>query len=80
MERRGEGRGVPRRSGLEEAEELETEVGVELELELELELGLQAGALVDVGDAFHKSFIKPVHNSSARKSVHSSFMTAVSVL
>ena len=37
MGRRGERRGVARRSGLEGAEELEVEVGVELELELELE-------------------------------------------
>ena len=58
------------------------EVGVELELELELEVevGLPAAAPVDVGDAVHKSFIKPVHNSSFHKSVHNSFMTAISVL
>ena len=38
MGRRGERRGVARRSGLEEAEVLEVEVGVGLELELELEM------------------------------------------
>ena len=80
MGRRGERRGVTRRSGLEEAEELQVEVGVELELELELELGLPATAPVDVGEAVHKSFIKPVHNSSVDKSVHNSFMTAASGL
>ena len=64
MGRRGERWGFARRSGLEGAEELEVEVGVELELELEheLELGLPAGANVDVGEAVHKLFIKPVHN------------------
>ena len=58
MGRRGERRGVARRSGLEGAEELEVEVGVELELELELELvlGLPAAAPVDVGEVVHKSF------------------------
>ena len=59
---------------------MEVEVEVELEAELELELGLPAAAPVDVGDAVHKSFIKPVHNSSVHKSVHNSFMMAVSVL
>ena len=74
---RGEWRGVAHRSGLEGAEELEVEVGVELELELELELGLPAAAPVDVTEAVHESFIKPVHNSSVHKSVHNSFMTAL---
>ena len=74
--------GVAWRSGLEGAEELEVEVGVELELklELELELGLPAAAAVDKGEALHKSFIKPVHNSSIHRSVHNLFMTAGSVL
>ena len=54
------------------------EVGVELELGLELRL--PAAAPMHVGEAIPKSFIKPVHNSSIRKSVHNSFMTAVSVL
>ena len=58
------------------------EVGVDLELEseLEMELGLLAAAPVDVGEAVHKSFIKPVHNSSVHKLVHNSFTTAASVL
>ena len=59
---------------------MEVEAEVQLEAELELELGLPAAARVDVGDAVHKSFIKPLHNSSLHKSVHNSFMTAVSVL
>ena len=50
------------------------EVGVELDLELEpeLDLGLPAAAPVDMGQAVHKSFIKPVHISSVDKSVHKS--------
>ena len=58
------------------------EVGLQLELELELELEprLPSSAPVDVVEAVHKSFIKPVHNSSVHKSVHKSFMMAVSVL
>ena len=59
---------------------MEVEVEVELEAKLEVELGLQAAALVDVGDGVQKSFITPVHNSSIDKSVHNSFMTAVWVL
>ena len=67
--------------GLEEAEELEVEVEVEVELEVELELehGLPVAAPLDMGDVVHISFIKAVHNSSVHKSVHNSFMTAVSV-
>ena len=67
MGRRGEGRGVARRSGLEGEEELEVEVGLKLGLELELkvELGLPATARVDVGEIVRKSFIKTVHKSSA---------------
>ena len=84
MGRRGERRGVARRSGLEGAEELEMEVGVELalelELELELELGLPTAASVDVGEAVHKSFIKPVHHSAFHKSVHNAFMTVLVLL
>ena len=81
MGRRGERRGVARRSGLEGLEELEVEVGVEVEVELELELqlGLPAAAPLDMGEAVHKSFIKPVHTSSVHKSVHNSFMTTISV-
>ena len=39
-------------------------------LSFSLELGLPAAAPVDVGEAVHKSFIKPVHNLS----VHNWFM------
>ena len=53
---------------------------VEVEAQLELEHGLPVVAPVDMGDAVHKSFIKAVHNSSVHKSVHNSFMRAVSVL
>ena len=81
---RGERRGgrVARRYGVEGGGggELEVEVGVEFNLELELEPGLPAAAPMDVVEAVHKSFIKPVHKSSVHKSVHKSFMTAVSVL
>ena len=59
------------------------EVDVELEDAKEaeeLEHGLPVAASVDMGDTVHNSFIKAVHNSSVHKSVHSSFMTAVSVL
>ena len=58
------------------------EVGVEVELEAELELehGLSFAAPVDMGDNIYKSFIKVVHNSSFHKSVHNSFMAAVSVV
>ena len=52
---------------------------LEVELELELEPWLPAAAHGDVAENVHKSFIKPVHNSSVHKSVHKSFMTAVSV-
>ena len=78
--RRGERRGVG--SWLEEAEQLEVEVEVEVELEakLELEVALPAVALVDMGDTVHKSFLKPVHNSSVHTSVHNLFMTTISVL
>ena len=78
--RRGERRGVG--GGLEEAEEHELEVEVEVELQEaeELEHGLPVAAPVDTGDTIHNSFIKAVHNSSAHKSVHNSFMTAVLVL
>ena len=53
---------------------------VELEAEMELEHGLPVDAPVDMGGAAPKSFIKAVHNSSVHKSVHNSFMKAVSVL
>ena len=61
------------------------EVEVEVELEdaeeaEELEHGLLVAALVDMGDTVQNSFIKAVHNSSVHKSVHNSFMTAISVL
>ena len=56
------------------------EMGVELELELELELGLLAAAPVHVPEAFHKSFIKPVHSSWVHKSIHKTFTTAIWVL
>ena len=61
------------------------EVEVEDELEdaeeaQELEHGLPVAPPVDMGDTVHNSFIKAVHNSSVHKSVHNSFMTAVSVL
>ena len=60
------------------------EVEVEVELEdaeeaEELEHGLQVAAPVDMGDTVSNSFIKALHNSSVHKSVHNSFMTAVSV-
>ena len=57
-------------------------MGLEVELELQLELGLPAATRVDVREAGHKSFIKPVHNhdSSLHKSVRKTIMTAVSVL
>ena len=59
------------------------EVQVELENAEEaeeLEHGLPVAAPVDMGGTVHNSFIKAVHNSSVHKSVHNSFMTAVSVL
>ena len=78
-ERRGDG------GGLEEAEELQVEVEVEVELEdadeaEELSHGLPVAAPVDMEEAVHNSSINAVHNSSVHKSVHNSFMTAVSVL
>ena len=60
--------------------EVEVEVEVELEEAGELELGLPGAAPVDMGDTVHNSFIKAVHNSSAHKSVHDSFIRAVWVL
>ena len=61
------------------------EVEVEVELEdaeeaEELQHGLPTAAPVDMGDTVHNSFTKAVHHSSVHKSVHKSFMTAVSVL
>ena len=76
MGMRGERRGVARGNGLamgfEGVEELELEVGAELGVELELELDPDppAGDPADVAEAGHKSFIKPVHNSSLHKSAH----------
>ena len=60
-----------------EVEEVELE---NAEVAEELQHGLPAAALVDMGDTVHNWFIKAVHNSSVHKSVHNSFMTAVSVL
>ena len=43
-------------------------------------LGCQLLVLWAWGEAVHKSFIQPVHNSSVHKSAHNSLMTAVSGL
>ena len=59
---------------------MEVEVEVELEEAEELEHGVPVAAPVDMGDTVHNSFIKGGHNLSVHKSVHNSFMTAVSVL
>ena len=61
------------------------EVEVEVELEdaeeaEEPEHGLPVATVVGMGDTVYNSFIKAVHNSSVHKSVHNSFVTAVSVL
>ena len=61
------------------------EVEVEVELEdaeeaEEVEHGLPVAAPMDMGYTVHNSLIKAVHNLLVHKSVHNSFMTAVSVL